>query len=237
MASLQLDRNGEPRLIALPKRHPQHTRIVQVRWGASEGFRQPLRGIFSRFGVAEWVGVRFPTEQIQNPLVRGTGVFLLRSGSKPLWQGGTITFFCLKEKGRKRSWRACSSTAMASRSFLLCRKDIRNTRGKYRFKGCADRIAALLRGIFFHRVRVSQIFFDFARSRVVPLFDFGFPKSMISSPSGGGGVVCVPAGLCRQTRICAYFVNADTHGGDTPAACGGCLPSDSPSVFILCFLF
>ena len=46
---MQLDRNGEPRLIALPKRHPQHTRIVRVRGGASEEFRQPLWGIFSRF--------------------------------------------------------------------------------------------------------------------------------------------------------------------------------------------
>ena len=46
---MQLDRNGKPRLIALPKRHPQHTRIVRVRGGASEGFRQPLWGIFSRF--------------------------------------------------------------------------------------------------------------------------------------------------------------------------------------------
>ena len=187
-------------------------------------------------GRVGWSSVSYGTNS--KPFGKGNGGFSPTERIEtPLARRNDNLFLCLKEKGRKRSWRACSSTAMASRSFLLCRKDIRNTRGKYRFKGCADRIAALLRGIFFHRVRVSQIFFDFARSRVVPLFDFGFPKSMISSPSGGGGVVCVPAGLCRQTRICAYFVNADTHGGDTPAACGGCLPSDSPSVFILCFLF
>ena len=49
LASMLLDRNGEPRLFALPKRHPQHTRKVRVQVGASEGFRQPLRGILSRF--------------------------------------------------------------------------------------------------------------------------------------------------------------------------------------------
>ena len=71
LASLQLDRNGKPRLFALPKRHPQHTRKVQVQGGASEGFRQPLWGIFSRF-----MGVR------------SFGFGFLRSESKTFCKGG-----------------------------------------------------------------------------------------------------------------------------------------------------
>ena len=60
-------------------------RLCAFARGASEGFRQPLWGIFSRFGVAEWVGVRFPTERIENLWKGGTGVFLLRNRFKTLW--------------------------------------------------------------------------------------------------------------------------------------------------------
>ena len=63
---MQLDRNGKPRLIALPKRHPQHTRKVQVQGVPQRDFGNPSGGFFPglwRVGIFNLrsYGVQIPT--------------------------------------------------------------------------------------------------------------------------------------------------------------------------------
>ena len=168
---MQLDRNGEPLLFALPKRHPQHTRKVRVQVGAStEHLFLPLGDFVPVYGGKEF-WIRFSTEQIQNPWIRGTGVFSYGANRKPFDKGNDNLFLCLKEKGRKRSKRACSSTAMASRALLLCRKDIRNTRGKYRFDGVPQRDFGNPSGGFFPGlVWQSGLEFGFLRNKFKTLW-------------------------------------------------------------------
>ena len=55
----------------------------------------PLGDFFPIYeGKEFWI--RFSTERIQNPWIRGTGVFLLRSEFKTLWQGEWGTFLLQK---------------------------------------------------------------------------------------------------------------------------------------------